>query len=120
MVLANVELGSMSLTPNLRIFNMNRGVAKEYGLRQMPTVHYGDFIDLFTNGQNFNHKELSKYKMPTYRSSLDMYTWQKASRTDWWERRVLDIAVLLKLNSNIPFPNLQNLIDQQIKDDAKN
>jgi len=107
------------LTPNLRIFNMNRGVAKEYGLRQMPTVHYGDFIDLFTKGQDINYKELSKYKMPPFRSSLDMYTWQKASRTDWWERRVLDIAVLLKLNGKIPFPNLQYLIDKQIEDDAK-
>ena len=48
-----------------------------------------------------------------------MKTWQTAARTDWWERRVLDIAVLLMLSGNMPYPNLRHLINEQIKEDAK-
>jgi hypothetical protein len=107
------------LSPNLRTFNMNREIAIRYGLQVNPAVHYPAYFELFNTGLITNRAQLTRHKMPPMRGALDMKTWQTAARTDWWERRVLDIAVLLRLSGNMPYPNLRHLINEQIKEDAK-
>jgi len=106
------------LAPNLRTFNMNREIAIRHGLQVNPSVHYKAYFDLFNNGLIDNKSQLEKYKMPPMRSTLDMKTWQIASRTDWWQRRVLDLAVILKIGNKKPYPNLQHLINEQIDIDS--
>lgn len=105
------------LSPNLRTFNMNREIAIRYGLQVNPSVHYKAYFDLFNNGLLDNKLQLEKYHMPPMRSTLDMKTYQIASRTDWWQRRVLDLAVIIKIGNKKPYPNLQHLINEQIKID---
>jgi hypothetical protein len=107
------------LSPNLRTFNMNREIATRYGLQKNPVVHYKAYFELFNTGLITNRAQLTRHKMPPMRGALDMKTWQTAARTDWWERRVLDIAVLLRLSGNMPYPNLRHLINEQIKEDAR-
>lgn len=108
------------LAPNLRTFNMNREIAIRYGLQVNPAVHYSAYFELFNTGLIDNLSELRKYKMPEMRSDLDLMTWQNASRTDWWQRRLLDLAVILNLTGKTPYPNLQHLINEQIKLDLAN
>ena len=52
------------------------------------------------------------------RDELDYKTWYEASRTDWWRRRVLDLAVMFRASPSIvPNPNLKHLIQQVRKAD---
>lgn len=109
------------LSPNLQTFNMNNSVAIAYGLQTRPHHHYAEYFELFAKGLITNQTALSKYKMPQLRDGLDYKTWYEASKTDWWRRRVLDIAVLLRATPAInPNPNLRRLMGEAIKVDKAN
>lgn len=107
------------VSPNLQTFNMNNGVAKFFGLQTRPHHHYAEYFQLFSAGMVTNQTLLSKYKMPPARDGLDSVTWNEASRTDWWKRRVLDLAVLMHTRPNmVPHVNLNYLIRQKIRMDS--
>ena len=107
------------ICPNLQTFNMNNSVAIYFGLQARPHHHYADYFKLFSDGMVSNQTKLSKYKMPPSRDGLDSITWNEASRTDWWRRRVLDIAVLLHACPNVAVdPHLRVNIRRKIKMDA--
>lgn len=109
------------LSPNLHTFNMNNKIAVAFGLPTRPHYHYADYFELFSKGLITNQTALSKYKMPKMRDNLDYKTWYEASRTDWWKRRVLDIAVILLTSSKVvPHPNLRQLVKEAIKKDKDN
>jgi hypothetical protein len=92
-----------------------------FGLPIRPHYHYADYFELFSKGLITNQTALSKYKMPQMRDGLDYKTWYEASRTDWWRRRVLDIAVILLTSSKVlPHPNLRQLVKEAIKKDKDN
>jgi len=104
------------LSPNLHTFNMNRSVAKFFGLPERPSYHYAEYFELFSRGMVTNQTNLSKYKMPSARDGLDSKTWNEASRTDWWKRRVLDLAVLLYTSPKVTVdPNLRVYTNRKIK-----
>lgn len=106
------------LSPNLHTFNMNNSVAKFFGLQTRPHHHYAEYFELFSKGMVTNQTHLSKYKMPPARDGLDAMTWNEASRTDWWKRRVLDLAVLLHTSPKVTVdPNLRVYIRRKIKQD---
>ena len=104
------------LIPDLMIFNMNTKVATEFGLPVRPHYHYADFYDLFAKGLKINQTLLNKLKLPKDDlNELTFQTWDKVRQTDWWQRRVLDIAILIKLNLATPNPNLAKLIEDKLK-----
>ena len=106
------------LSPNLHTFNLNITIAKHFGLQHRTHVHYADYFELFSKGMVINQTNLSKYKMPPARDGLDVITWNEASRTDWWRRRVLDLAVLLHTSPKVTVdPNLRVYIRRKIKQD---
>lgn len=108
------------LSPNLQTFNMNNSIAKFFGLQSRPHHHYAEYFALFSKGLVTNQTNLSKYKMPPARDMLDSVTWNEASRTDWWKRRVLDLAVLLHTNPKIAVnPNLRVYIRMRRKLDEQ-
>lgn len=107
------------VSPNLHTFNMNNHIAKFFGLQSRPHHHYAEYFKLFSTGMLTNQTLLSKYKMPPARDGLDIVTWNEASRTDWWKRRVLDLAVLMHVRKSVvPYPNLRNSIKQKIYKDS--
>ena len=109
------------LSPNLHTFNMNNHIAKHFGLQSRPHHHYAEYFQLFSNGMVTNQTNLSKYKMPPARDGLDIVTWNNAARTDWWKRRVLDLAVLMHVRKHIVNnPNLRSCIKRKIAEDALN
>jgi len=89
------------LSPNIHCFNMNNSVAKSFGLQSRPHHHYEEFFHLFSDGLVTNQTRLSSYKIPPARDGLDDVSWNEISRTDWWKRRVLDLAVLIHTSPNI-------------------
>lgn len=107
------------MAPSLQIFNMNRRVAILFGLQVEPTVHYIEFFELFHKGLKTNQTQLNKYKLPFRRDGLMLITWEEVKRTNWWQRRVLDIAVLIRLNLASAHPNLNSLIKSQHKQDSE-
>jgi hypothetical protein len=108
------------LAPNLQTFNMNNNIASSYGLQSRPHHHYVEYFELFAKGLITNQTALSKYKIPPARDDLDYKTWYEASKTDWWKRRVLDLAVLFKASPKIiPNPNLKHLIQRAITVDKE-
>ena len=103
-------------TPNLQTFNLNGSIAIHFGLQVRAKVHYKEYFELFAQGMITNQTKLSKYSMPPARAGLDSVTWNNAKRTDWWRRKVLDLAVLLHVKQNIKVdPNLLVYIRRQIK-----
>ena len=109
------------LSPNLETFNMNKSIAQYFGLPIRPYHHYIDYFELFSKGLVTNQTALSKYKIPKMRDNLDYKTWYEVSRTNWWKRRVLDIAVILRTSPKvIPHSNLRSLIAEAIKADKAN
>ena len=106
------------LSPNLQAFNMNNKIAIAFGLPVRPHYHYAEYFELFAKGLVSNQTGLSKYKMPPLRDDLDYKTWYQVSKTDWWKRRVLDLAVLLLSNPSVtPHPNLKKMIKEAIRRD---
>ena len=106
------------VSPNIHTFNLNSSIAKYFGLQYRTHAHYAEYFELFSNGMVTNQTLLSNYKMPPARDGLDSVTWNEASRTDWWKRRVLDLAVLLHTNPQIKVdPNLRVYIRRKIKQD---
>ena len=109
------------LSPNLQTFNMNNHIAKFFGLQSRPHHHYAEYFQLFSKGMVTNQTNLSKYKMPPARDGLDSVTWNNAARTDWWKRRVLDLAVLQYARTKIAaHPNLRSSIKRKIAEDSLN
>ena len=60
------------VSPNLKAFNMNNGVAAFFGLQSRPHHHYEEYFKLFSTGMVTNQTLLSKYKMPPARDGLDI------------------------------------------------
>jgi hypothetical protein len=106
------------LSPNLHTFNLNKNIAQYFGLQYRTEVHYREYFELFSKGMVTNQTHLSKFKMPPARDGLDAVTWNEVSRTDWWKRRVLDLAVLLHTSPKVTVdPNLRVYIRRKIKQD---
>ena len=108
------------VSPNLHTFNMNNHIAKHFGLQSRPHHHYVEYFKLFSTGMVTNQTLLSKYKMLPARDGLDIVTWNEAARTDWWKRRVLDLAVLMHVRKHVVAnPNLRSLIKRKIFEDSQ-
>jgi len=108
------------ISPNIKTFNMNSKIAKAFGLQSRPHHCYAEYFELFAKGLVTNQTKLSRYSLPERRPYLDLQTWNEAKKTDWWKRRVLDIAVLIYLNLAVPIPSvdMRRLIKTQRGSDA--
>jgi hypothetical protein len=96
------------LAPNLTISNMNNAVAKHFGLQSRPHHHYKEFQQLFKQGLITNQTNLNKCKFPMQHGKMDIKLWEHVKKTDWYQRRVLDLAVLIRLNLAKPAIGLAN------------
>ena len=59
-----------------------------------------------------NKTQLSKSFLPQ-RSYLDKRVWDQVNKTDWWQRRVLDLALLIHFGSVIPNPTITQRVLQE-------
>lgn len=95
--------------PQLPIANLSNGLAKALNLPTRPEYAVRPFYQAFCSGLLLNHNLLQTYSMPNSNGILDSKVYSIVKQSDWWQRRVLDIALLLKFNvaslSN-PLPKL--------------
>jgi hypothetical protein len=100
------------LCPNLTISNMNNRVAKHFGLQSRPHHHYIEFQHLFKDGLITNQINLKNCNFPMRHGKMSNKLWRIVKNTDWYQRRVLDIAVLLSLNLATPAIRLKNQVNE--------
>ena len=98
------------LTPSLMVANMNNTIAKEFGLPTRTHNNYADFQLLFRDGLKRNQNYFSKLELPKNRNHLSQKGWDRIKGTDWWQRRVLDIAVLLHFKLATPVFGLKKIV----------
>jgi hypothetical protein len=80
--------------PDLQVFNFSNPLAKSMHLQSRPQAALPHFSRLMSEGLARNAANLSLLNPPKSKA-IYKKLWTKAIRTDWWQRRVLDIAMLI-------------------------
>lgn len=93
--------------PEMMIFNFSNPLAEKLNLQVRPQAALPYFNELMFNGLIANRALLNQLKFPD-RSALSLVNWNKISKTDWWQRRVLDIAMLIKFGVSVPHRSFVN------------
>ena len=79
--------------------------AIELTSRPEAAIHY--YYQIFHMCMVSNSSQLSKYEIPESNGLVDDMIYNEVKYSDWWQRRVLDIALLLHFNVTTvaaPFP----------------
>jgi hypothetical protein len=84
--------------PSMPLANFSNGLAKALNLQSRPEAAINPFYQIFQNCLAINRKQLSKYQMPQSLEKLENDIYIEAKSSDWWQRRVVDIALLLHFN----------------------
>jgi hypothetical protein len=98
------------LTPNLMIFNYCRPISKYLGLSAIPQNNYISYYKTLEAGLKINQSQLGALRMPPTRDGLTQKDWDIINKSDWWQRRVLDLAILIQTGKFKTHPNLRQLI----------
>jgi hypothetical protein len=80
--------------PGLKIYNLSNPLTKKMRLQSRPQAALPNFNKIMYEGQLLNHLHLSALKPPKSTAISDEI-WTSKVRKDWWERRVLDLAMLI-------------------------
>jgi hypothetical protein len=89
----------------MMIFNYSNELGKAMHMQIRPQAALTNFNKLLSDGLHLNRVLFNKLKLPE-RSALSQSNWDKINNTDWWKRRVLDLALLIKYGVSIPHPSL--------------
>lgn len=94
--------------PDMLVFNYSNGLGNAMNFQSRPQAAIQYFnIELY-DGLRRNNALLSRCKMPAPRR-LNQANWNRANNGGWWQRRVLDIALLLHFNVTYAHPDLVRL-----------
>jgi len=83
--------------PDRCTFNLYEGVAVKLGMHRMATKFKSDLVSALHDRMHLDWKILRALQMPQRTSEIKYDTWKLACDGGWWQRRVLDIAVLIHL-----------------------
>lgn len=89
-------------TPTLPIANFSQALASEFNLQYRSQAALAPFYQIFSNGLAKNANLLSAYALPKSNGKLDDAIYNAVAKSDWWQRRVLDIALLIKFQLATP------------------
>jgi hypothetical protein len=95
--------------PSMPLANFSNGLAKALNLQSRPEAAIHPFYQIFQTCLDLNRNKLLKYEVPGSVGVLDDEIYPDVSNSDWWQRRVLDIALLLhyRITSvTSPFPKV--------------
>ncbi len=96
-------------TPNIEIFNISSGIARNLGFSGRPYKYLTVFNLKMQRVYLANRTQLSKCKAPKILLLTGVLANSFASTT-WWERRVLDLALLLHFKEISFDPNLRQRV----------
>lgn len=92
--------------PDMMVFNFSNGLAKKMRFQSRPQAAIPIFNKYLCDGLNVNQVLLKNLKMPEP-TSLAKDIWTEANKGGWWQRRVLDLALLLHFGLVSATPQLQ-------------
>jgi hypothetical protein len=100
--------------PDMLMFNYSNALGKALNLQSRPQSAIPYFFEIMSKGLEKNAKELAKLKMPSsvFLSQVD---WARIKKHGWWERRVLDLALMIHFKLSTPRIDLQRLARQLAK-----
>jgi hypothetical protein len=80
--------------PEMPVFNYSAKLGTKLGLKGTTATKIPNYYKIIGKSYIDNWKYLKKFKMPLSNHISDEY-WLKVKESGWWQRRVLDIALLL-------------------------
>jgi hypothetical protein len=92
--------------PDMVVFNFSNGLAKKMRFQSRPQAAIPIFNKYLSDGLQLNKALLTKLEM-TQRTKLAEDIWLDANKGGWWQRRVLDLALLLHFGLVSATPQLQ-------------
>lgn len=92
--------------PDMMIFNFSNGLAKKMRFQSRPQAALPVFNKYLFQGLQLNFALMNKLEMPKP-TVLSEDIWIEAKNGDWWQRRVLDLALLLHFGLVSATPQLQ-------------
>ena len=98
--------------PNIRIYNISSALARNLHMKGQPFQYHHFYREEMDKYFTKNRNQLSKLSMPPC-SDLDNRVWDQVNQTDWWQRRVLDLALLINFGCVIPNPNITQRVLQE-------
>jgi hypothetical protein len=101
--------------PNIRIYNISSALARNLQLTGRPVNYHHQFRQKMDKFLSHNRTQLSKFSLPQH-SHLDKRVWDQIKQTDWWQRRVLDLALLIHFGCVKTNPNItQRVIQERVR-----
>jgi len=98
--------------PNIRIYNISSALARNLHMQGHPFQYHHFYREKMDKYLSQNRNQLSKLSMPPP-FDLDKRVWDQVNQTDWWQRRVLDLALLIHFGCVIPNPNITQRVLQE-------
>jgi hypothetical protein len=92
--------------PDMMVFNFSNGLAKKMRFQTRPQAAIPIFNKYLYDGLNVNQVLLKNTKIPEP-TRLAGDIWTAAKKGGWWQRRVLDLALLLHFGLVSATPQLQ-------------
>ena len=83
--------------PDRCTFNLNQYVAISLGMHRLADKFKAELVAAFDDRMQNDWGTLKSYQMPYRTPEITADTWELACSGGWWQRRVLDVAVLLEL-----------------------
>jgi hypothetical protein len=82
--------------PTLPIFNFSNGLASKMHFQSRPQAALPNYYRELDDGLVRTQSRLSSLVPPSEPAGMSQATWQTILLHGWWQRRVLDIALLLR------------------------
>ena len=99
--------------PDMLMFNYSNALGKALNLQSRPQSAVPYFFEIMQIGLETNAKELGKLKMPSS-VFLGQVDWARIKQHGWWERRVMDLALMIHFRLTTPRIDLQRLARQLV------
>ena len=89
--------------PQVKLFNFSQDLSDALQLQSRPQVAIYNFQEIFDAGLRSNRSRLNKITPPASSGIIDGSVYdENLVNCDWWQRRVLDLAVKLHFNTVTP------------------
>jgi hypothetical protein len=92
--------------PDMCIFNFSNGLRRKLAMQSRSQAAIPHFNKSLYAGLLLNQSLLANLDMPKP-TTLDIEIWTAAYQNGWWQRRVLDLALLLHFGVMVPQPSLR-------------
>ena len=105
--------------PEMEIYNFRNAFKEKLKLPTQSHVAIQIFNRLMSDGLDRNKALLSKLTLPKSKI-IKKRAWNRINKSDWWQRRVIDIALLIHLAMATAHPLIQQQVMRRIRRGKRN